>query len=310
MTGQPSPPSSSLDQLLDFFLAHLRVEKSLSGHTLESYGRSVAGFLAYLGAVGVTEAQRIERAHLNNYLLELTQSRALSPRSRAAHLSAIRGFLGFLAQEGVIPQNPAHQISGPRLPRTLPKALSEEDTLTLIAAPEPEIPFGLRNRAMLELLYAGGLRVSELLSLTLSQLNLPDAFARIIGKGSKERITPIGQTAVDLVGQYLTKARPLLAKPTSGPTVFLNKRGQKMSRQYFWKLLGQEAVKAGLDPVSPHVLRHSFATHLVAGGADLRAVQMMLGHASLATTEVYLKVTNRRLREVHDRYHPRSGRAK
>jgi integrase/recombinase XerD len=300
-------PSSGLDKYLDFYLAHLRVERNLSPHTLESYGLGVRGLLASLGEE-VAHPKDITRDHLNAHLQTLTNSQNLSARSRAARLSGIKSFFAFLTQESVIERSPAFNITGPRLPRTLPKALSAENIATLVTAPDITTPLGLRNRAMLELMYAGGLRVSELLNLTLSQVNLPDAFLRVVGKGSKERVTPIGQTATLFLNRYLNEVRPTLIKSKSEPTIFLNRRGLKISRQYFWRLIGEEALKVGLPPVSPHVLRHSFATHLVEGGADLRAVQMMLGHASLATTEVYLKVTTKRLKEVHDRHHPRSGR--
>jgi integrase/recombinase XerD len=199
-------------------------------------------------------------------------------------------------------------VPGPKLPASLPKALSPEEILTLVTFPDTSTALGLRNRTMFELLYAGGLRVSELLNLTLGQINLEDSFLRVTGKGSKDRLVPIGRTAAEFLGLYLTRSRPLLAAPQSDSAVFLNRSGTKMSRQFFWKLISGQARLAGLPPVSPHVLRHSFATHLVEGGADLRAVQMMLGHASVGTTEVYLKVSSKRLREVHQRFHPRSGR--
>jgi integrase/recombinase XerD len=306
MADHVSPSERSLDFCLDFYLAHLRVERSLSGHTLEAYGRAVRGLMGYLADSGLSEPQAVQQSHIRDYLATLA-ARDLSPRARAACLSALKGFFGFLAEERVIPDNPAAQIAGPKLPKTLPKALSAEEIATLVAAPDISTTLGLRDRAMLELTYASGLRVSELLSLTLGQINLPEALLRILGKGQKERIVPIGQVAIELLEQYLKKARPLLAGPKSGSAVFLTKRGQKMSRQFFWRLIGKVAAGAGLPNVSPHVLRHSFATHLVDGGADLRAVQLMLGHASLATTEVYLKTSSRRLRETHDKYHPRSG---
>ncbi|MDR1607171.1 MAG: tyrosine recombinase XerD [Deltaproteobacteria bacterium] len=306
--NKPGVPNPALEKFLDFYLAHLRVERSLSGHTIEAYGRGLGHFLAYLDPA-IIDPQKITRDHLTAYLEELTLNLHLSPRSRAARLSALKGFFAFLTRELIIERNPSFNLTGPTLPKTLPKALSTEDIVTLVTSPDVTTPLGLRDRAMLELMYAAGLRVSELLSLTLGQVNLPDAFLRVTGKGSKDRVTPIGQKATLLLEKYLTEVRPTLIKPKSGPVIFLNKRGLKMSRQYFWRLIGELAIKSGLPPVSPHVLRHSFATHLVEGGADLRAVQMMLGHSSLATTEVYLKVTTKRLKEIHDRHHPRSGRS-
>ncbi|MDR1870511.1 MAG: tyrosine recombinase XerD [Deltaproteobacteria bacterium] len=292
---------------LDFYLAHLRVERNYSDHTLDSYGRAVREFGFYLAEKGVLGPEAISRERLNDYLELLTVVKGLSPRSRSSALSAIRGYLRFLTTERIIPSNPAQTIPGPKLPQHLPKALSQEDILTLIASPDVGTTLGLRDRAMLELMYAAGLRVSELLNLTLNRVNLDEAFLRITGKGQKDRFTPIGQTAVELLALYLDKARPLLLSPKSGSTVFLNSRGQRMSRQYFWRLTSRLAAQSGLPPVSPHALRHSFATHLVEGGADLRAVQLMLGHSNLSTTEVYLKVTSQKaLRDIHDRYHPRA----
>ncbi|MDR1085316.1 MAG: tyrosine recombinase XerD [Deltaproteobacteria bacterium] len=307
--NDPDRAGNPMENYLDFYLGHLRVERGLSEHTLAAYGRDVRGFLNYLGRLGLAGPEDILKEHVTDYLAELSAGKGLCSRSRSRHLSAVRGFLQFLTQENEIKANPAFRIPGPKQPKPLPKALSEEEILTLVTSPDIGTPLGLRNRAMFELLYAGGLRVSELLGLKLSQINLPEAFLRVFGKGAKERLTPIGQTAVEFLSLYLAKARPLLAKPATDSTVFLNKFGAGMSRQYFWELISREAASAGLPPVSPHVLRHSFATHLVEGGADLRAVQMMLGHQSLATTEVYLKVSAKRLREVHDRHHPRSGRS-
>ncbi|MDR2422353.1 MAG: tyrosine recombinase XerD [Deltaproteobacteria bacterium] len=299
---------SPLIKHLDFFLAHLRVERSLSGHTLEAYGRAVRDLLEDLAQRGFGQSLgEVKRGDLIDHLTRLAEGRGLSPRSVCLRLAAIRGFFKFLAQERVLADNPAAKISKPKNPKTLPKSLSGEETAELVAFPNDNGLKGLRDRAMLELMYAAGLRVSELLSLTLSQVNLPEAYVRAFGKGQKERIVPIGQTAVELLERYLTLARPRLIQPKSGSVVFLTKRGLKMSRQYFWRLVKELALTAGLPPVSPHVLRHSFATHLVEGGADLRAVQLMLGHANLSTTEVYLKTTSKRLRKVHDDYHPRSG---
>jgi len=294
------------EPFLDMYLSHLRVERGLSGHTISSYGLDIKEFSKYLVEKGLVSPAEVSRDHLLSYLLLLSETNKLRPRSRARHLAAIRGFFAFLEGEKEIKVNPAFDIEGPRLPRSLPKALSEEEITRLVTSPITDSPLGIRNRAMFEVLYAAGLRVSELLDLTIGQCNLEDGFLRVKGKGSKERLAPVGEEAVAYLALYLEKARPHLIKEKKISTVFLNRNGKRLSRQFFWRLLALEAKKIGLSQVSPHVLRHSFATHLVEGGADLRAVQMMLGHENLATTEIYLKVGVKRLKDVHKRYHPRS----
>lgn len=309
------PPTPELpagfENALDLYLGHLRVERDLSANTLMAYGRDLSAFLNWLAARGLTNWDRVDRNALMSYLLELAEPgrrspKGLSARSRARNLSAIRAFFRFLEDEKVVDHNPAHNLESPKLPRTLPKALNTDDILRLVTAPETETPLGLRNRAMFELMYSSGLRVSELLDLSLARVNLEEAFLRVRGKGDKDRLAPMGEVAADLLARYLKEARPALAGPKSGSLVFLNHRGGRLSRQYFWRILSRHADELGLSGVSPHVLRHSFATHLVEGGADLRAVQMMLGHASLATTEIYIKVGAERLARVHRQYHPRT----
>lgn len=308
-----SPPTlpAAFENALDLYLGHLRVERDLSGNTLMAYGRDLNSFLNWLAGRGLSDWNRVGRNALMAYLLELAEPgprspNGLSARSRARNLSAIRAFFRFLEEEKIVDYNPAHNLESPRLPRSLPKALNTDDILGLVTAPETETPLGLRNRAMFELMYSSGLRVSELLDLTLARVNLEEAFLRVRGKGDKERLAPMGEVAADLLGRYLKEARPALSGPKSGSVVFLNHRGGRLSRQYFWRILGRYADELGLAGVTPHVLRHSFATHLVEGGADLRAVQMMLGHASLATTEIYIKVGAERLARVHRQYHPRN----
>ncbi len=301
-----SVPSAAFENALDLYLGHLRVERNLSGHTLAAYGRDLSAFLTWLEQAGVTTWERVDRNRLMGYMLTLSDR--LSARSRARALSAIRAFFRFLESEKILGHNPAHNFESPKLPQSLPKALGTEDMRRLVTAPETDSPLGLRNRAMFELMYSAGLRVSELLGLTLSQVNVEEAFLRVRGKGDKERLAPVGEEALNLLVRWLKLGRPHLATPKSGGLVFLNKRGGRLSRQFFWRVLGQYAAELGLKGVTPHVLRHSFATHLVEGGADLRAVQMMLGHASLATTEIYIKVETERLSRVHRQYHPRAER--
>jgi integrase/recombinase XerD len=288
-------------------LGHLRVERGLSPLTLEAYGRDLEHFLGWVSGKGAGAPEEATTELLEAYLAELAEKSVLSPRSRARRLSAVRGFFIFLEAEGLIKANPAAAIVGPKKPKTLPKAWSQEQVEELISAPDTGTVLGLRDRAMLELLYAGGLRVSELMDLTLGRLNLEEGYARILGKGSKERLVPVGEMALSACAAWLKQGRPRLASDKSPPNVFLNYRGGRMSRNYFWRRIAAIASQAGLPPVSPHVLRHSFATHLLEGGADLRSVQAMLGHESLATTEIYLKVDSRRLAEVYRGAHPRSG---
>lgn len=294
------------ENALDLFLGHIKVERNLSGNTVSAYGRDLGAFLLWLEKKGLTNWDKVDRNRLMSYFLDLSDN--LAPRSRARALSAIKSFFNFLEEEKIIKLNPGHDFESPKLPKTLPKALGAKEILLLVTAPETETPLGLRNRTMFELMYSSGLRVSELLDLSLAQVHLEDSFLRVVGKGSKERLAPMGEVAVDLLSRYLTTARPKLMKPPhSASFVFLNKNGGRLSRQYFWRVLGQYADELGLEGVTPHVLRHSFATHLVEGGADLRAVQMMLGHSSLATTEIYIKVGADRLSRVHNEYHPRAA---
>ncbi len=296
------------ENALDLYLGHLRVERNLADNTIMAYGRDLSAFMLWLAERGVFDWGQVGRGHLMAYLVELAAPGRLSPRSRARAVSAIKALFKFLEDEKIVAMNPAHNFETPKLPKSLPKALSAESIRMLVEAPETATPLGLRNRAMFELMYSSGLRVSELLSLTISQCNAADAFIRVRGKGDKERLIPMGETAANLMTRYLKEARPHLASPKSGGTLFLNRNGGRLSRQYFWRLLSGYADLLGLSGVTPHVLRHSFATHLVEGGADLRAVQMMLGHASLATTEIYIKVGAERLVRVHSQFHPRSGK--
>jgi len=305
MTAPPGLDSPAFDNALDLYLSHLQVERQLSGHTLAAYGRDLSAFLGWLEKHGARDFSAVTRARLTAYFLDLADR--LAPRSRARALSAIRAFFRFLEAEKILAHNPAHNFEGPRPPRSLPKALGPEEVRRLVESPDPEKLLGLRDRAMFELMYGSGLRVSELLNLTLSQVNLPEAFLKVRGKGDKERLAPLGEVSARFLARYLAETRPRLARTASRSRVFLNHRGGGLSRQYFWRLLGRYARDLGLRGVTPHGLRHSFATHLVEGGADLRAVQMMLGHSSLVTTEIYIKVGPERLSQVHRRHHPRAG---
>ncbi|MDR2406141.1 MAG: tyrosine recombinase XerD [Deltaproteobacteria bacterium] len=296
----------SFEFAMDLYLGHLRVERGLSANTVDSYSFDLKDLISFLRKLEIHSPEDTKRGHLMEYLMDMME-KSLSPRTRARRLSALKGFFLFLEGENMIPGSPASGLETPRLPGTVAKALSREDTLKLISSPPPTGAIGLRNRAMFELMYAGGLRVSEILDLSLGQLSLDEGYLRVRGKGSKERLVPIGDAAIHYVRLYLKEARSELLGGASSTQVFLNTRGKRMSRQYFWRLISREAALLGIPKTSPHALRHSFATHLVENGADLRAVQLMLGHSDLSTTEKYLKTGVRRLKKVHERTHPRGG---
>ncbi|MEW5723847.1 MAG: site-specific tyrosine recombinase XerD [Thermodesulfobacteriota bacterium] len=295
----------SFDQYLDLYLDHLRVERGLSANTIEAYGLDVRRYLDHLLATGITAPEFSGRSQVMGFLLELSRE-GLSTRSRARMLSAVKGFHSFLVREGLARENQIGDIESPQLTKPLPKVLTEKEVEALLGAPDVKTPAGLRDRAMLELLYATGLRVSELTGLQLGHINLEAGYLRTMGKGSKERLVPLGDEARDWVNRYIHEARSGLLKNKASLYLFLSRRGSRLSRQYFWKKLGEYAARAGImkNP-SPHTLRHSFATHLLAHGADLRSVQMMLGHADLSTTEIYTHVARERLKKIHRDFHPR-----
>jgi integrase/recombinase XerD len=288
------------------YLSHLRVGRGYGPNTVGGYRNDLKGFLAYLEGRGLGDPESVTAGEVEGFLTGLAEE-GLKPVSRARKLSAVKGFFAYLRDEGLVSKNPAYQIKGPKLDKPLPKPLGREQMETLIGAPNLATSEGLLNRAMIEVVYAGGLRVTEMCQLTLGQLRLADGFLRVTGKGAKERLVPLGETAAMWLGRYLKEVRPLFAGAKSERReVFLNPKGAPITRNHFYRLISRLAREAGLPEASPHTLRHSFATHLLEGGADLRAVQTMLGHASLATTERYLKVEDGRLQQVHRRYHPRS----
>jgi integrase/recombinase XerD len=295
-----------LDYPLDRFLNFLVVEKGLSPNTLEAYSRDLSQYFRFLESRGITDVGETQVDTLYEYLGTL-RTRKLSGRTQARILSALRSFYRFLQDESLRKDNPTLPLQGPKPKRTLPKTLSEMEVETLIRQPNRSSPRGLRDTAMLELLYATGLRVSELISLTLDQIEIEAHLIRTVGKGAKERLVPVGKMASGCLQEYLEKGRPALLKKSTVPWVFINNRGGRMSRQGFWKLLRQYGRQAGiLKKISPHTLRHTFATHLLEGGADLRSIQTMLGHADISTTQIYTLVTHEHLREVYRRYHPRA----
>ena len=294
--------------LIPSFLDHLRVERRLSPHTLESYGRDLAA-LAGFAAAAKGQPEDLDRQGLEAFVRQ-QMTRGQSPRSVARAVAAIRGFYRFLVLERRLTHSPADDLQPPRAWPALPTFLSIEDVDALLAQPDISTPLGLRDRALIELLYATGMRVSELVGVRAADLHLDEQCLTCIGKGNKERLIPIGEQASDWVTRYQASARPTLIRRVKGrvtPRLFVNARGGSLSRVGFWKILKAYGTRAGLPrTLSPHVVRHSFATHLLERGADLRAIQMMLGHADLSTTQIYTHVLEARLRAVYNRFHPRA----
>jgi integrase/recombinase XerD len=297
---------STSHHLIDGYLTHLRVERRLADHTLESYGRDLQRLMEF-AASRERSVQKLDRHDLENFVAEMMNS-GLSPRSVARSVAAVRGFYRFSVLAQHLDANPADDLRAPRAWPALPKFLGIEDVEKLITQPDVGTAIGLRDRALIEVLYATGMRVSELIHLRSSDLNLEGGFLTCTGKGNKQRLVPMGAEASKWVTKYIRDARPALLRKRTSPWLFVNaKRGTALSRVGFWKILKAYGRKAGLPrDLSPHVLRHSFATHLLEHGADLRAIQMMLGHADLSTTQIYTHVLEARLRAVYDRFHPRA----
>jgi len=294
-----------MEQLLDQFLHYLIVEKGLSKNTIEAYSHGLNRFLLHLRAKGVQEIRDVDKLHLRAYLLALRRKN-LNAKSIVRNLVAIRTFFRFLVQEGVLESNPVEELESPKMARTLPEILTLKEIEQILEQPDLQTPLGTRDRAMLEILYATGMRVSELTQLPIQQVNLEGGYVLLYGKGSKERIVPLGSEAMKWVTVYLKTARGTLSKGKESPSLFINRLGKGMSRQNFWKNLKDYGRRAGLRKrITPHLLRHSFASHLLERGADLRSVQMMLGHADISTTQIYTHVTEERLKKVHKQYHPR-----
>jgi integrase/recombinase XerD len=292
------------EQCLERYLDMVWVEKGLSQNTLESYRQDLQGFASWLQSRSTT-LLKVDSVLLQEYLA-WRQERGFSSRSSARFLSCMRGFYRYQIREGKVDQNPIALIASPKLPRALPKSLSEADVEALLAAPDLDTPVGLRDRTMLEVLYACGLRVSELVGLTMPQINLRQNVLRVTGKGSKDRLVPMGEEAALWVQRYLREARPSLLHNCPDEIVFPSTRAQPMTRQTFWHRIKHWAQVAGIDkPLSPHTLRHAFATHLLNHGADLRVVQLLLGHTDLSTTQIYTHIARARMKAQHAEHHPR-----
>ena len=303
IASSPLPESDA--RLIDRFIDMLWVERGLSDLTLSAYRSDLEGLARQLYRLQVPDLVSADAAALQACLGARLQA-GLKPRSTARLLSSLRRFYRYLVREGLVHTDPTALIQSPRLGRPLPKTLTEQDVERLLGAPDTGMSLGLRDRAMLETLCASGLRVPVPVGLQLHEVNLRHGVLRVTGKGGRERLVPLGETAAEWIDRYLHQARPSLVNGGHSDDLFLTLRGQAMTRQNFWRIIKQYALRAGVSqPLSPHTLRHAFATHLLNHGADLRAVQMLLGHADLSTTQIYSHVAKARLAELHARHHPR-----
>ena len=288
---------------LDAFIDQLWLEDGLARNTLESYRRDLMQLAEYLERQGQL-LSTATHTDLTSYLA--VKSPLFKARSMARLIASLRRFYRYLVRERLASQDPTTQLDAPKLPRSLPKSLTEDDVTALLDAPDTHESLGLRDRAMLETLYATGLRVSELVNLRVSEVSLTEGVVRVVGKGDKTRLVPLGEESLDWITRYLTQARPDLLKQQLSESLFVTSRGGAMTRQAFWCLIKRYAVLSDIrKPLSPHVLRHAFATHLLNHGADLRVVQMLLGHADISTTQIYTHVARERLKQLHAKHHPR-----
>lgn len=288
---------------LDAFIDHLWLEDGLSNNTLESYRRDLTHFAQWLAKQNQTLVDA-NQSHIQQYIaVKFPQAK---PRSIGRLIASIRRFYRYCLRENLIAVDPSLQIESPKLPRSLPKSLSEQDVDDLLSAPNLDEPIGLRDKAMLELLYASGLRVSELVAVSVNEVSTQDGVVRVTGKGNKTRLVPMGEEAADWIDRYLKEARPAILNQRLTDALFVTTRAAGMTRQAFWHIIKRYTKLAGIDkPISPHVLRHAFATHLLNHGADLRVVQMLLGHADISTTQIYTHVARERLKSLHSQHHPR-----
>jgi integrase/recombinase XerD len=304
----PEPLSGQIRRFLDF----LSVERGLARNTLDAYRRDLARYAAHLGSQGVRDATKANEAAVAGFVgalsgTEYAEGKRYRASSVARALAAVRTFHLFLLREGEAQVNPAERVARPKVPRNLPRPLTVAEVEAILSVPADADPAGLRDRAILETLYGAGIRISELVGMDVDDVDLEDHSVRVMGKGGRERVVPLGRFAVVAMGGYLSRARPALARDRSGGAMFLNRRGGRLTRQGAANILKDAAIRAGLSKrVTPHTLRHSFATHLLEGGADIRVVQELLGHATLATTQIYTLVTGERLREEYFAAHPRA----
>ncbi len=291
--------------LMKHYLNYLLIEKGLSANTLDAYRADLNQFGDFLCACGIQNLCEADSPVILRHLISLRDS-GMGPRSRARHLVTLRGFFKFLVQEKILEKNPATRIDLPKSGLKLPDVLSVQEIDRILNVPDTHKPASVRNAAMIELIYAAGLRVSELVSVKLQDVNLNGCCVRVFGKGAKERMVPFGLPARQKIDFYVTTARPLLLRAATSSFLFVARAGKPMTRQGFWKILKQYALAAGIyKPITPHSLRHSFASHLLEGGADLRSVQIMLGHVDISTTQIYTHVARDHLKRMHEKYHPR-----
>ncbi len=301
----PHQEFDSAHRLVEQWLDHLLAERGLSPHTTASYGHDLKNFLAYLDEIGEQNiSKELGEPELFLYLAWL-RKRGHAGRTLSRHLSSLRGFFAYALEQGILSKNPAALLESPKLPSLLPDFLSQDEIQTLFAKPDMQDRLGQRDRCILELLYASGLRVSELCELRPTDIDQERRLIRVFGKGSKERLVPVHERAMHILQEYLRHWRSLFNPQDD--FVFLNRSGRGLTRQYIWKMVKKYAIQAGISrSISPHTFRHSFATHLLEGGADLRTVQILLGHSDIGATEIYTHVQTRRLMDVHKRYHPRN----
>lgn len=292
--------------LLNNFLEFLSVERGLAKNTIDAYNRDLKSYIYYLKSKKISNIDCTNRTIIVSYLLLMQkEGKASSSISRAC--AAIKSFYQFLSRENIIKEDPTVDLDAPKLEHRLPKVLTLQEVERLLLQPDMKNPLGIRDRSMLELLYATGMRVSELVSISIEDVNLEVGFLRCIGKGSKERIIPVGSIALKYLKQYISIAREQLLNGKESKILFLNRQGKAMTRQGFWKIIKKYSEKAGIDKkITPHTLRHSFATHLLENGADLRAVQEMLGHSDISTTQIYTHLTRNKIKQVYDNTHPRA----
>ncbi len=294
------------DPIIDQFTDSLFLSDGLAKNTIESYRRDLVQLDSWLVNHKRASLLKLDTTDLQAYFADRISIDLASPRTTARLTSTLKRFYQYALREKLAEVDPSAQLDAPKLPRSLPKSLSEADVEALLAAPNIDTPLGLRDRAMLETLYAAGLRVSELIALPVSQLSLNQQVVRIMGKGSKERLVPIGQIAADWLDRYMRDARHTILDGKKSDALFVTGHGKSMSRQMFWNLIKRYAIRAGIQAaISPHVLRHAFATHLINHGADLRVVQLLLGHSDITTTQIYTHVARERLKLIHAQHHPR-----
>ncbi len=296
-----------MDEFVQQYLDYLIIEKGLSENSLDSYSRDLAQFLTFLEKNKIFSLNKVKTVIILAWMVDLAK-KGMSAKSRARHLVTVRGLYKFLTQEKKGIKNPVKDVEIPKIGLALPKIMSIKEVEILLEAPDNKTPRGMRNSAMMEIMYGAGLRVSELIKMRLQDINLEANFVRVMGKGSKERIVPIGSPAQTAAQQWIKTGRPYLLKKTSSKFLFVAHAGKPMTRQSFWKIIKKYALSTNIKHnITPHTLRHSFATHLLEGGADLRSVQTMLGHSDISTTQIYTHISRDYLRKMHQQFHPRNN---